>query len=397
MMPTHGTMKVLCPWCPEERIYKRVSDLKAHARQAHLHQVGKYPPEMISEPNSIWLSFDPEGYRKLVKGRSWGSTAATHARILVLDWLSRTIKTTRQKEEWQQGWERMKTREAIDISYPEQLIEPDYDEGDTVSTPRSEEYCPTDPHIDELEVEHVDLTRRKVAIRQGNQVFSVSQCDKILEDVKCLTSTTRKMSIHNRQEEPPFKRRKLVTSTTFRSRLTKFIGIEEHYVERVEENIRESVVHPPVKRKQRSPKPCTTDSPLIRRIERSSKPHTPEIPAACFPTEGAVIPEVSYHTSKASRCPNLSGRAKQLLMRGCLPLFQPARRDWDTKKVVFHTDNLNINWLPNRWKDFTPDRRLLSWEFTALTPSKPWTQTCLTLLSELACWTNSASWLSLVR
>jgi hypothetical protein len=35
--------------------------------------------------------------------------------------------------------------------------------------------------------------------------------------------------------------------------------------------------------------------------------------------------------------------------------------------VVIQADNLTINWPPNGWKDFTPDRRLLSWEFTALT------------------------------
>ena len=63
---------------------------------AHPHQLAKYPADLISENNAIWFSIDPEGYRRLVKGTEWGSSSATHARVLVLEWLSRT----RRKDDW---------------------------------------------------------------------------------------------------------------------------------------------------------------------------------------------------------------------------------------------------------------------------------------------------------
>ena len=395
MMAEHGGMKVICPWCPEERVYKRVPDLKAHAKQAHPHQLSKYPAEFILESNCIWFSLDPVAYRKVAEGSSWASTTATQARVLVLDWLGKVKRSSRRKSEWQQGWEQVKNVEVADVLYPELLFEPDYDENEAAYTPKPEEYCPSNPHVEDLEVEHVDLTRKKIAIRQGRQVFSISLSDRILEDVKSLTSITRKMSVQNRREEPPFKRRRLVDSTTIRSRLIKFIGVEAQYVERVEENIREPVSRPPIKRKERSPEHCTPErsalqmssakrkerSPkpislersalptsIAKRKERSPEPCTPERPtlptySACKPTEAANIPDILVRP----RGSDLSERAKELVMKGCLPLFPPARRDWDRKQVILTAGDLKISWPPHGWRDLTPDRRLLSWEFTALT------------------------------
>jgi hypothetical protein len=148
-----------------------------------------------------------------------------------------------------------------------------------------------------------------------------------------------------------FKRRKLVTSTTIHSQLTKFIGVEAHYIERIEENIRKPVARLPIKSKERSPEPFTPErsalptssakrkerspkpfnperSSSAKRKERSPKPFTPErssLPtsSACKPTEAATIPDILIRPGG----PDLSEKAKQLVMKDCLPLFPPARRD----------------------------------------------------------------------
>jgi hypothetical protein len=373
LMSDHGGLRVVCPWCTEERAYKRVPDLKAHVKQSHPHQLVKYSSELITESNCIWFSLDPKAYRKVIEGSPWGSSAATHARILVLDWLSRARRSSRRKDEWQQGWEEMKN--VVNVPYPELLFGPDYDpeyESDAASTPMPEEYCPSDPHVAELEVEHVDLARKKITVRQGKQVFSVSLHDKILEDARSLSSITRKMAVQNKTEEPPFKKRKLITSTTVRSRLTKFIGIEAQYVEKVEENIRDPVVQPP-KRRERSLEHRNPVFPPTKIKENKSKPYTSERPAlpdssASTPKETAAVPELNVPSKdRPSRNPDLTERARNLLMRGCLPLFPPARRNWDDKTIALTTNGTNFTWPPIGWKDFTPDRRLLSWEFAALT------------------------------
>ena len=70
MMASHETMRVICPWCPDKKTYKRVTDLRSHMKGALPHQLAKYPADLISENNAIWFSLDPEGYRRLVKGQS---------------------------------------------------------------------------------------------------------------------------------------------------------------------------------------------------------------------------------------------------------------------------------------------------------------------------------------
>ena len=65
MMPSHGTMRVICLWCPDEKTYKRVTNLRSHVKGAHPHKLAKYPADLISENNAIWFSLDPEGYRRL--------------------------------------------------------------------------------------------------------------------------------------------------------------------------------------------------------------------------------------------------------------------------------------------------------------------------------------------
>ena len=53
MMPSHETLRVICPWCPDEKTYERVTDLRSHMKGAHPHQLAKYPADLISENNAI--------------------------------------------------------------------------------------------------------------------------------------------------------------------------------------------------------------------------------------------------------------------------------------------------------------------------------------------------------
>ena len=227
MMPSHGTMRVICPWCPDEKTYKRVTDLRSHVKGAHPHQLAKYPADLISENNAIWFSLDPEGYSRLVKGTEWGSTSATHARVLVLEWISRTRRSTRRKDDWQRGWNDLKKAVLDSGVHPEALtpegaFQPDYDEEVLDTIMPSIFYTPTAPGIEELEVLNVSLVLGKfcVYVSQGNQTFKIILRDAILSDAKAITSLTRKMSIQKSNTYPQVDSTKLanVTSSTIRSR-----------------------------------------------------------------------------------------------------------------------------------------------------------------------------------
>ena len=53
-----------------------------------------------------------------------GSTSATHARVLVLEWLSRTRRSTRRKDDWQRGWNDLK-KAALDSEVHPEAITPE--------------------------------------------------------------------------------------------------------------------------------------------------------------------------------------------------------------------------------------------------------------------------------
>lgn len=148
--------------------------------------------------------------------------------MLVLEWLSRARNISKRKDEWQKGWDMMKRKDIMDAPTPEELFQPDYDESGiyVANTPNPEEYCPSEPQIEAIEVEHVDLVRRRIALKQGRQVFNVTLNEKMLGDARSMTSISRKLAVQNRPEKPLFKKLKPVKSVTIRNRLTKFIGVE---------------------------------------------------------------------------------------------------------------------------------------------------------------------------
>ena len=48
----HGSLTVICPfYLSEEKMLKRVKDLKSHMRNRHLGKTEDMPPELFSESN----------------------------------------------------------------------------------------------------------------------------------------------------------------------------------------------------------------------------------------------------------------------------------------------------------------------------------------------------------
>ena len=185
---------------------------------------------LISENNAIWFSLDPEDYRRLVKGTEWGSKSATHTRVLVLEWVSRTRRSTRRKDDWLRGWNDSKKAALDSRVHPEAItpdgaFQPDYDEEvlDTIMPSICYTLTALGNWIEELEVINVSLVLGKiyVYVSQGYQTFKINLRDAILSDAKAIANLTRKMYIQKSNTPPHVDQTKLasVTAYTIRSRL----------------------------------------------------------------------------------------------------------------------------------------------------------------------------------
>ena len=247
-------------------------------------------------------------------------------------------------------------------------------------------YTPTAPGIEELEVINVSLVLGKICVyvSQGNQTFKINLRDAILSDAKAITSLTRKMSIQKSNTYPQVDPTKLanVTSSSIRSRLIKFICIEETFVESIDALVSEEESIPPVKRRiSSSPTPAVTLPPPVL------KQTSPEEASSCRK-------ETRLLKSPPPKA-TLSERALNLLKKGCLPLFPPARRDWGEEEITLAVRNFSITWPPKDWETLTPDRRFSLGNFALCLYNRVWTPQKPPRLKGQICWTNSISWLFL--
>lgn len=172
----HGGLTVLCAFCNRtEQRFKRVSDLKVHARKFHSKQIQKLPPEIFSENNGFWCSLHPDDYRQLIKPSPRSSEQAIQMRTLILDWAkSMGLMSTRSREEFLRGWE---TQETFTL--------PTEDEG-----------------LDYLEVEedpkiiYVNLIPGSVFadVEKGSDKYRLLVSDSIYRDPNSIRSLTRRMA-----------------------------------------------------------------------------------------------------------------------------------------------------------------------------------------------------------
>ncbi|CAG2256942.1 unnamed protein product [Mytilus edulis] len=100
----HKRLSVICVWCPEEKSYRRMVDLKEHVMAHHRSKIELMPYSFLSENNGFWMANYPETYAKVILPSNENSQEAMKARIEVLEFLNRVDNTNRKKEEWTLGW-----------------------------------------------------------------------------------------------------------------------------------------------------------------------------------------------------------------------------------------------------------------------------------------------------
>ena len=100
---------VICPFCTKlEQKFKRVSDVKVHARKHHQEQMEDLPAELFSDINGFF-------YNRLIKPTIREHKAAVQIRILVLDWTrAMGIKAGISRKDFLENWKAIE--EAVPLT-----------------------------------------------------------------------------------------------------------------------------------------------------------------------------------------------------------------------------------------------------------------------------------------
>ena len=117
----------------------------------------------------------------------------------------------------------------------------------------------------------------------------------------------------------------------------------------------------------RSPTPVGSFRPLFasspsvsacssRSVSPANSVRTLTLPPTSSSSLNVIRPQTVTSVSS-----NVSG----ILAWGGMPLFPPARRNWE-KTVTFAYAGKTLEWPPQNWIRMTPDQKLLNWEYAAM-------------------------------
>ena len=184
----HKRLSVICVWCPEEKTYRRMVDLKEHIMTNHRSKIELMPNSFLTENNGFWMANYPETYAKVITPSNENSVEAMKARIEILEFIGRVGNTVRTKEQWVQGWK-----------CPKDLVK-GTEEDDEKDAPRKI-YSPSRPNIyEDLELKALTLgIDNCTAIFQLDlgvtiRDYQVILRDDVMKEPRMLDSLIRRMT-----------------------------------------------------------------------------------------------------------------------------------------------------------------------------------------------------------
>ncbi|KAL3884891.1 hypothetical protein ACJMK2_024990 [Sinanodonta woodiana] len=70
----------------------------------------------------------------------------------------------------------------------------------------------------------------------------------------------------------------------------------------------------------------------------------------------------------SKKCLNIKERVLMVLNMGSMPLLAPVRRDWKKEMQFTIKEGSTVtHWPPEGWTKMTPDQKVLTWEYAAMT------------------------------
>ncbi|KAK3581220.1 hypothetical protein CHS0354_024763 [Potamilus streckersoni] len=407
----HSRLRVVCVWCTdEEEVFRRMVDLKQHVMQLHPKVVDDVHTDFFGKGNGFWMALHPKDYNQIVGATPMESSAAVQARVRLLIWVGKCPNTSRSRIEWQRGWEfiysararrsieapslhvqdKYKLNTASTVSRKgssEKAFVPDY--GDEVDGMNVPPYSPSKPGIKrELTIHHIkiDLSKSVVDIfDKVNQVWY--KVDLQCKDERDACSLVRKMMAIAPGDCLPFLEGggSQETSEDIKHKIIALLGVSKGSLETISRFL------PPTfgvgcKRKvsstasavvSTSPSPSATPAIVGPSIPVTSALQSPE-QRSCTPLQDENVLDLSVKRDKQVIPSNLymaspppvsasKTRAANLLECGCMPLFPPARREWQEDTAIHIPIGSSVlTWPPKGWKRMNSDQKLLQWEYASM-------------------------------
>lgn len=392
----HCGMKVVCPFCiTKEATFSRPADLKNHVLRRHKEATASInipTDDLFSENNCFWISCWPAIYRSLVEPTDRNSRASSKLRTLILDWTKKIMFTPkRSRQEWLEGWEAQAWNFRVDSST---------------------EYNPGSPGL--FTIISISLVPNNLVavLEEGSSLYQVEVDNNILLDPRGIASLSRKMAVlkqSNYSIPPPCEFTRLNLEHQRINHFSTSLGIEEKFIKTISkfqkfqttepelelfaESDIESMPSPARIATLRTPSPAKSEEPKRKKIclkeDLSMKPRSTippatlpmlpvslRTPAPIIPTECTATPITATLPAESAEQPQetLSDRAKTLLAQGCMPLFPPARRQWEQEGTVeISSGSIHFTWPPKDFTKLSPDQKLLEIEYAAMSlrRSKP--------------------------
>ncbi|CAG2204370.1 unnamed protein product [Mytilus edulis] len=360
----HKRLSVVCVWCPEEKSYRRMVDLKEHMMANHRSKIEFMPYSFLSKNNGFWMSNYPETYAKVILPFNENSQEATKARIEVLEFLNRVENTNRKKEDWTLGW---KCPKEMVRSTQEEEVEPEKTNGS---------YSPTRPIIYEgLALQQLTLGLGdstaifKLDLGVSIRFYQINLNDLVLRDHKMVDALIRRITAlvnikyagsHTFSISIDGKLKSIVTPVVARK-----LSISEEYITDIKTSDElfpgkqtKAVTNP------LSPLRTPSTSDII--LEDDSDNEEPEI------LEKATSQKKEKHNEESKRreleasedqgedcitlIDNITARerTRKILRKGGMPLFPAGRREWNQEEVIpLITIPAVVSWPPQNWKKMT--------------------------------------------
>ena len=108
-------------------------------------------------------------------------------------------------------------------------------------------------------------------------------------------------------------------------------------------------------------RPLFASSPSVSACSSRSVSPANSVRAMTLP----LISSSSLNVIRQQAVTSVSSNVSGILARGGMPLFPPARRNWE-KTVTFAYAGKTLEWPPQNWIRMTPDQKLLNWEYAAM-------------------------------
>ncbi|XP_050406942.2 uncharacterized protein LOC126822226 isoform X1 [Patella vulgata] len=415
----HGALRVVCPSCPRERLFRRsVPELRDHYQRDHPKVFTTLSKEFFSESNGFWLSINPADYLRIVSNTARSSDEARKAREMVRGWFDFVRGNSTKLKDFERGWDSASNKRDRAPTIPcESSFVPDY-EG--TPPPKKVHYDPENPSIEQTSLSIHSIVMKPVGfeaflLNEERSVWYKCSISPNLSN-KAMTSLFRRVPAagENITSPPEIMTTMARPDPKLESQISGTLGIPVEFLMHISRALAMPVSSTPVAETDSIPSTAHADEAddpanlsadttdlghhelpgenTVMDINNNNRQDLQELPIvvrdlipdasssannlvtnidAVFDTPaGSLSPALSLNVSEYN--PRKVNSDKEgvltLFKRGIMPILPPAKRDWrgvTRFQLNSEASQQPLFWPPQGWEQFSPDQKLFALETMA--------------------------------